>query len=134
MMQTAKTPAPAKNGTGPSCSGVEELNMNVSAATASPASAPRARSRAESFPPAVAALLAARDPWCVHCGSPYDLQNHHRRIRGIGGDSRPHTHCACNGVRLCILCALAETTGQMLPQIVDVVIQDKLEIPPRPGP
>lgn len=81
--------------------------------------------RAESFPPAVAALLAARDPWCVHCGSPHDLQNHHRRIRGIGGDSRPHTHCACNGVRLCVLCHVpwahknrleAEAEGIVIPR------------------
>ena len=61
-------------------------------------------SRSESFPPDVAALLAARDPWCVHCGSPHDLQNHHRRLKGAGGDGRDHTHCACNGVRLCVLC------------------------------
>lgn len=53
------------------------------------------------FPPGVLALLAERDPWCVYCGSPYGLQNHHRRIRGIGGDGRDHAHCACNGVRLC---------------------------------
>jgi hypothetical protein len=64
----------------------------------------KAPARAESFPPEVAALLAARDPWCVHCGSPYDLQNHHRRLKGSGGDPRPHTHCACNGVRLCVRC------------------------------
>jgi hypothetical protein len=70
--------------------------------------------RAESFPPAVAALLAARDPWCVHCGSPFNLQNHHRRLKGSGGDPRPHTHCACNGVRLCLLCHVpwAHTAGR----------------------
>lgn len=60
--------------------------------------------RAESFPPEVAALLAARDPWCVHCGSPFDLHNHHRRIRGHGGDPRPHTSCTCVGVRICRSC------------------------------
>jgi len=49
----------------------------------------------------VAALLAERDPWCVYCGSPFNLQNHHRRLKGIGGDGRDHTQCACNGVRLC---------------------------------
>jgi hypothetical protein len=65
----------------------------------------RATSRSgESFPPAVAALLAARDPWCVHCGSPHDLHNHHRRIKGSGGDPRPHTGCACVGVRICRSC------------------------------
>ena len=55
----------------------------------------------ETFPPAVAALIDARDPWCVHCGSPDNLHRHHRRIRGIGGDGRDHTNCACNGVRVC---------------------------------
>lgn len=87
-------------------------------------SAPRTRSRAESFPPAVAALLAARDPWCVHCGSPRDLQNHHRRIRGIGGDGRDHTHCACNGVRLCVLCHVpwAHTAGRREAEAEGVII------------
>ena len=61
-----------------------------------------ASGRAESFPPAVAALIDARDQWCVKCGSPYDLHRHHRRIKGIGGDPRPHTDCSCNGVLLCL--------------------------------
>jgi hypothetical protein len=60
--------------------------------------------RGESFPPAVAALLDARDPWCVHCGSPFGLQRHHRRIKGMGGDRRSHTDCACDGVRICRSC------------------------------
>lgn len=87
-------------------------------------SAPRTRGRAESFPAVVAALLAARDPWCVHCGSPNDLQNHHRRIRGIGGDGRDHTHCACNGVRLCILCHVpwAHTVGRREAEAEGVII------------
>jgi len=82
-------------------------------------SAPRKKAvsgsgRAESFPPAMAALIDARDPWCIHCGSPRGLQRHHRRIRGYGGVSRPHTHCACDGVRLCILCHVpwAHTAGR----------------------
>lgn len=58
--------------------------------------------RAESFPRKVAALIDARDKWCVKCGSPRDLHRHHRRIKGIGGDGRDHTDCACNGVRLCL--------------------------------
>ena len=60
--------------------------------------------RAESFPPAVAALIDARDPWCIHCGTPFNLHRHHRRLKGIGGDGRDHTQCSCNGVRLCWLC------------------------------
>ena len=60
--------------------------------------------RRESFSPDVAALIDARDPWCIHCGSPRDLQRHHRRIKGMGGDGRPHTNCACVGVRICLTC------------------------------
>jgi hypothetical protein len=67
----------------------------------------------ETFPPAVAALIDARDPWCVHCGSPDNLHRHHRRIKGIGGDPREHTHCACDGLRLCSAChEWAHTTGR----------------------
>jgi len=82
-------------------------------------------SRPKPFPPAVAALLDARDPWCVHCGSPDGLQRHHRRLKGIGGDGRDHTQCACNGVRLCWLChsrahrdarGEAETEGLIIPR------------------
>jgi hypothetical protein len=42
--------------------------------------------RRESFPPAVAALIDARDPWCIHCGSPRDLQRQ------------------CNSARICRTC------------------------------
>ena len=74
-------------------------------------SAPRS-ARAESFPPAVAALIDARDPWCVKCGSPDNLHRHHRRLKGYGGDPRPHTDCACNGVRLCRHCHLDWAHGE----------------------
>jgi hypothetical protein len=50
----------------------------------------------------VAALIDARDQWCVKCGSPYDLHRHPMRIKGHGGDSRPHTDCPCNGILLCL--------------------------------
>jgi hypothetical protein len=63
-----------------------------------------ASGRPHGFPPDVLALLDARDPWCVHCGLADGLQHHHRRLKGIGGDGRDHTQCACNGLRLCWLC------------------------------
>ena len=66
--------------------------------------APATSGRSESFPPAVAALIDARDPWCIHCGSVDALHRHHRQIKGIGGDGRDHTQCSCNGLRLCWLC------------------------------
>lgn len=85
-------------------------------------------SRDEAFSPAVAALIDARDLWCVLDGSTVRLQRHHRRIRGIGGDPRPHTDCACVGVRLCARCharihdteegrLLAEAEGLIIPRV-----------------
>jgi len=62
--------------------------------------------RPKPFPPGVAALLDALYPWCVKCGSPGNLHRHHRRLKGMGGDGRDHTQCACNGVRLCAECHL----------------------------
>ena len=80
----------------------------ISPAAETPGNAPKKKGsssgRAESFPPAVAALIDARDPWCIHCGTPFNLHRHHRRLKGIGGDGRDHTQCSCNGVRLCWLC------------------------------
>ena len=82
----------------------------------------------ETFPPLVAAQITARDPWCVLDGSPRGLHLHHRRVRGIGGDPRPHADCACNGVRLCSACharihdtaegrVLAEAEGLIIPRV-----------------
>jgi hypothetical protein len=46
--------------------------------------------------------------------------------------AKEFNHPPLAGVRLCILCALAETTGQLLPQIMDLVIEDPPKIPPAP--
>lgn len=35
--------------------------------------------------PSVRKLVEARDPYCVHCGSDYELVIHHRKNRGHGG-------------------------------------------------
>lgn len=65
----------------------------------------RRASRANPFPPSVAALLDARDEWCQRCGSTRDLERHHRRGKAIGGSrNRGHGQCACNGLRLCRRC------------------------------
>lgn len=63
-----------------------------------------AKGRTDTIPPKVRGLVNDRDPWCVHCGSPNALHQHHRRLKGDGGDTRPHTDCCCNLVRLCATC------------------------------
>ena len=95
-------------------------------------SAARTRSRTtsrrpESFPRDVAARIDARDPWCIHCGTPNNLHRHHRRIKGMGGDPREHTDCACVGVRICGAChewahsskgrREAEAEGLIIPRV-----------------
>lgn len=60
-----------------------------------------APARIEGFPAPVRAAALARDLACIGCGYDGALDVHHRRIRGHGGDSRPHTHCLCNAVCLC---------------------------------
>jgi len=62
---------------------------------------PAAATRA-AIPARVRAAVAARDnDLCVRCCSARDLQQHHRRIKGHGGDRRPHTDCPCNIITLC---------------------------------
>lgn len=61
-------------------------------------------SRKDTIPAAVRRQVRARDPWCIRCGEPYGLHCHHRRLKAIGGDPRPHTDCACNIIRLCSRC------------------------------
>jgi hypothetical protein len=55
----------------------------------------------DTIPAKVRQQVSLRDPWCVHCGRTYGLHCHHRRLKGSGGDPRPHTDCSCNIVRLC---------------------------------
>lgn len=82
--------------------------------------------RRDTIPPRVRKTVARRDEWsCVRCGSAKDLQQHHRRIKGFGGDTRPHTECPCNIVMLCSRHhseahradrALAEARGLVVPR------------------
>lgn len=63
----------------------------------------RWRRRASTIPPDVLALVDARDGHhCVRCGRHREvIEHHHRRIKGIGGDTRPHTECACCIISAC---------------------------------
>jgi hypothetical protein len=57
------------------------------------------------IPPQVCRQVGKRDGRrCVRCCSARNLHRHHRRIKGHGGDSRPHTDCACNIITLCDEC------------------------------
>lgn len=59
------------------------------------------RAKRDTIPPDVRRLVAARDMGlCVHCAQPAEHQ-HHRRVKGMGGDTRAHTDCPCNLVSLC---------------------------------
>lgn len=54
------------------------------------------------IPREVRRLVARRDMGlCVHCAKPA-VHQHHRRIKGYGGDSRPHTDCPCNLLSVCL--------------------------------
>lgn len=67
-----------------------------------PVTRAKARGRKDTIPPKVRKLVYDRDGGaCVQCGSTRDLHEHHRRIKGHGGDPRPHTDCPCNIVLVC---------------------------------
>ena len=56
----------------------------------------------EGFPERIRQQAIERDHGaCIACGVDGALDVHHRRIRGMGGDSRPHTHCLCNAATVC---------------------------------
>lgn len=94
--------------------------------------APRADGKARktvsgnTIPAKVCAQVDKRDgKQCVRCGSPRCPHRHHRRLKGHGGDTRPHTDCACNIVTLCEVCHYwahvldrpsAEAEGLILPR------------------
>lgn len=72
----------------------------VDGGLATPGPRPKPRPK-DTIPPGVRSRVAARDyGLCVHCSQPASHQ-HHRRIKGMGGDTRPHTNCPCNLVSLC---------------------------------
>ena len=64
--------------------------------------------REDTIPPKVRKLVHARDQrWCQHCGGHFSeggIHQHHRRLKQMGGDPRPHTDCACNLLSLCWTC------------------------------
>lgn len=66
---------------------------------------PRASVSGNTIPPKVCEQVDERDGrQCVKCGSRRNLHRHHRRLKGSGGDTGPHTDCACNIVTLCDAC------------------------------
>jgi len=55
----------------------------------------------DTIPADIRRIVAERDMGlCVHCAKPA-VHIHHRRIKGHGGDTRPHTDCPCALVSVC---------------------------------
>jgi hypothetical protein len=87
---------------------------------------PRASVSGNTIPGRVCKQVDKRDGrQCVKCGSHRGVHRHHRRLKGQGGDLRPHTDCACNLVLLCSVChywahvldrPAAEPEGLILPR------------------
>lgn len=94
--------------------GEVHLTKAATAEKAAKAAKPKAPASApESFSGAVCQLIDLRDGdddgaelvrLCQRCGSTRNLHRHHRRLKGEGGASGPHAHCACNGVTVCLAC------------------------------
>jgi len=89
------------------------------------AAGPPQRGPAKGFPEAIRKAAIERDHGhCIACGDDRALHVHHRRIKGMGGDSRAHTDCLCNAATLCHLCHLfvhaqrreAEAQGFVVPR------------------
>lgn len=87
---------------------------------------PKRKRRKDTIPPRVRKMARDRDGHqCARCPSVKDLHLHHRRLKGIGGDPRPHTDCTCNAIVLCRAChewahgkgrLEAEATGYIVPR------------------
>ena len=82
----------------------------------------------DTIPLKVRRLVDARDSvdgvrLCVCCGKPGAIHRHHRRIKGIGGDSRPHTDCCCAIVSLCQGCHFwCHTIGRVFAEAEGFII------------
>ena len=64
-----------------------------------PRKTPQAR---DTIPRDVRRLVTERDMGlCVYCAKPA-VHQHHRRIKGSGGDTRPHADCPCNLLSVCL--------------------------------
>ena len=56
----------------------------------------------DTIPASVRRIVTERDMGlCVHCGQPA-VHIHHRRIKGLGGDTRAHSDCPCALVSVCL--------------------------------
>jgi hypothetical protein len=97
----------------------------VSAKRAAAGTPKRKPAKPEGFPEAIRKAALERDHGhCIACGDDRALHVHHRRIKGMGGDSRAHTDCLCNAATLCHLCHLfvhaqrreAEAQGFIVPR------------------
>ena len=89
----------------------------------------------DTIPPKVRRLVDTRDSvngvrLCVLCGHPGAIHRHHRRIKGIGGDSRPHTNCCCAIVSLCQGCHFwCHTIGRVFAEAEGLIVSGAVLFP-----
>lgn len=85
---------------------------------------------AEGFPEAIRKAAIERDHGhCIACGDDRALHVHHRRIKGMGGDSRAHTDCLCNAAVLCRLCHLWAHAQRRESEAQGFVVSRETELP-----